>query len=52
MWVVGGRVGKSGLLERVKKGEWHSGSEPTVGADFCQKDMSQLVRLQLWDTGA
>lgn len=52
MWVVGGRVGKSGLLERVKKGEWHSGSEPTVGADFCQKDMSQLARLQLWDTGA
>jgi hypothetical protein len=51
--VVGGdRVGKSGLLQRVRKGEWHSASEPTVGADFCQKDMSQLVRLQIWDTGA
>ena len=46
-------VGKSNLLSRYTKNEFHLGSKATIGVELAHKNVeidSKKIRAQIWDT--
>ncbi len=46
-------VGKTSIMGRYTRDEFHPGNQPTVGVDFVSKSIQvdgKTIRLQLWDT--
>lgn len=46
-------VGKSNLLSRYTKNEFHLGSKATIGVELAQKNIEvdgKNIRAQIWDT--
>lgn len=46
-------VGKSNLLSRYTKNEFHLGSKATIGVELAHKNVeidSKIIRAQIWDT--
>ncbi|XP_019457720.1 PREDICTED: ras-related protein RABA6b-like [Lupinus angustifolius] len=46
-------VGKSNLLSRIAKDEFHLDSKPTIGVEFAYRNMKikdKLIKAQIWDT--
>lgn len=47
-------VGKSNLLTRFTKNEFHSDSKSTIGVEFATRSISidkKVIKAQIWDTG-
>lgn len=46
-------VGKSNLLSRFAKDEFHFDSKPTIGVEFAYRNVKvgdKLIKAQIWDT--
>ncbi|CAI9787205.1 unnamed protein product [Fraxinus pennsylvanica] len=46
-------VGKSNILSRLSKNEFHLDSKPTIGVEFAYKNIrvgDKLIKAQIWDT--
>ncbi|KAE9600233.1 hypothetical protein Lal_00045539 [Lupinus albus] len=46
-------VGKSNLLSRIAKDEFHLDSKPTIGVEFAYRNIKikdKLIKAQIWDT--
>lgn len=46
-------VGKSNLLSRISRNEFHLDSKPTIGVEFAYRNIKvgdKLIKAQIWDT--
>lgn len=46
-------VGKSNLISRFAKDEFHLDSKPTIGVEFAYRNIKvrdKLIKAQIWDT--